>query len=75
MLNDHFTTMDFVVEILMLVFRKSEAEANRVMLDIHRKGRVIAGVYPWDIAQTKAAQVHAAARQTEFPLRCVVEKN
>jgi ATP-dependent Clp protease adaptor protein ClpS len=75
LLNDHFTTMDFVVEILMLIFRKSEGEANRIMLDIHRHGRGIAGIYPWDIAQTKAEQVHAAARQNEFPLRCVVEKN
>ena len=75
MLNDHFTTMDFVVEILILVFRKSEGEANRIMLDIHRKGRGVAGIYPWDIARTKAEQVHAIARQNEFPLRCVVEKN
>ncbi|GHV25282.1 ATP-dependent Clp protease adapter protein ClpS [Spirochaetia bacterium] len=75
LLNDHFTTMEFVVEILMFIFRKSEGEANRIMLDIHRQGRGVAGVYPWDIAQTKAEQVHAAARQNEFPLRCVVEKN
>jgi ATP-dependent Clp protease adaptor protein ClpS len=74
MLNDQFTTMDFVVEILMRIFRKSEEEANRIMLDIHRHGRGLAGIYPWDIAQTKAEQVHAIARQNEFPLRCVVEK-
>jgi ATP-dependent Clp protease adaptor protein ClpS len=75
LLNDHFTTMDFVVEILMLIFRKSEGEANRIMMDIHRHGRGVAGIYPWDIAQTKAEQVLALARQNEFPLRCVVEKN
>ena len=75
LLNDNYTTMDFVVDILMLVFRKSEAEANRVMMDIHRRGRGIAGIYTWDIAQTKAEQVHAMARQNEFPLRCGVEKN
>ncbi|GHV79574.1 ATP-dependent Clp protease adapter protein ClpS [Spirochaetia bacterium] len=75
LLNDNYTTMDFVVEILMFVFRKSEAESNRVMMDIHRRGRGVAGIYPWDIAQTKAEQVHAMARQNEFPLRCVVEKN
>jgi ATP-dependent Clp protease adaptor protein ClpS len=75
MLNDHYTTMDFVVEILMLIFGKGEDEANRIMLDIHRKGRGVAGIYPWDIARTKTEQVHAMARQNEFPLRCVVEKN
>jgi ATP-dependent Clp protease adaptor protein ClpS len=75
MLNDHFTTMDFVVEILMLVFQKNEGEANRVMMDIHRKGRGVAGIYSWDIAQTKAEQVHALARRNEFPLRCIVERN
>ncbi|MFP3040681.1 ATP-dependent Clp protease adaptor ClpS [Treponema primitia] len=75
MLNDHFTTMEFVVEILILVFHKGEEEANRIMMDIHRKGRGVAGIYPWDIAQTKAEQVHAMARQNEFPLRCVVEKS
>ncbi|AEF84007.1 ATP-dependent Clp protease adaptor protein ClpS [Treponema primitia ZAS-2] len=73
-LNDHFTTMEFVVEILMGIFHKSVEEANRLMLEIHRKGRSIAGVYSWDIAQTKAEQVHTLARQNEFPLRCVVEK-
>ena len=74
LLNDHYTTMDFVVEILMLVFHKNEEDAHRIMLDVHRKGRGVVGVYPWDIAQTKAAQVHTLARQHEFPLRCIVEK-
>jgi ATP-dependent Clp protease adaptor protein ClpS len=73
-LNDHFTTMEFVVEILMGIFHKSVEEANHLTLEIHRKGRSIAGVYSWDIAQTKAEQVHTLARQNEFPLRCVVEK-
>jgi ATP-dependent Clp protease adaptor protein ClpS len=67
--------MDFVVEILMIVFHKGEEDANRIMIDVHRKGRGIVGLYPWDIAQTKAEQVHSIARQHEFPLRCVVEKN
>jgi ATP-dependent Clp protease adaptor protein ClpS len=74
MLNDHFTAMEFVVEILMVVFHKSVEEANSLMLEIHRKGRSVVGVYSWDIAQTKAEQVHTLARQNEFPLRCVVEK-
>ena len=73
LLNDHYTTMDFVVEVLMVIFHKSLEESNRIMLDVHRKGKGLVGVYPWDIAATKAEQVHAAAREREFPLRCIVE--
>jgi ATP-dependent Clp protease adaptor protein ClpS len=74
LLNDHYTTMDFVVEILISIFHKDEMEANQIMLDVHRKGKGIVGVYTWDIAQTKTAQVHVLARQREFPLRCIIEK-
>jgi len=74
LLNDHYTTMDFVVEILITIFHKNEADANQIMMNIHRKGKGIAGVYTWDIAQTKASQVHAQAKRQEFPLRCIVEK-
>ncbi|GHV70013.1 ATP-dependent Clp protease adapter protein ClpS [Spirochaetia bacterium] len=73
LLNDDYTTKDFVVEILMAVFHKNEADATRIMLDIHRKGKGTAGVYSWDIAQTKAWQVHEMAKEEEFPLRCLVE--
>jgi ATP-dependent Clp protease adaptor protein ClpS len=73
LLNDHYTTMEFVVDVLISIFHKNEDEANRIMLDVHRKGRGIVGMYPFDIAETKANQVHAAARQREFPLRCIVE--
>jgi ATP-dependent Clp protease adaptor protein ClpS len=74
LLNDHYTTMDFVVDILILLFRKSEVEANQIMMDIHRNGRGIVGVYPWDIAQTKRDQVHCIAQEHDFPLRCTIEK-
>jgi ATP-dependent Clp protease adaptor protein ClpS len=74
LLNDNYTTMDFVIQILEHIFHKSPAEANRIMMDVHRQGRGMVGVYPWDIAQTRAAQVHAAAKQHEFPLRCIVEQ-
>jgi ATP-dependent Clp protease adaptor protein ClpS len=74
MLNDDYTTMDFVVEILMVIFHKSADDAARIMMDIHRTGRGIAGIYPFDIARTKAEQAHTIARQHEFPLRCLVEK-
>ncbi|MDR2483890.1 MAG: ATP-dependent Clp protease adapter ClpS [Treponema sp.] len=73
LLNDHFTTMEFVVEVLMIIFHKNREEAEQIMLDVHRKGRGIVGQYPWDIAQTKANQVHDLARQHEFPLRCIIE--
>jgi len=73
LLNDHFTTMEFVVEILMSIFHKKAEDAMLIMLDVHQKGRGIVGVYPWDIAVTKTEQVHAAAEANEFPLRCVVE--
>ena len=73
LLNDNYTTMDFVVEVLMVIFHKSLVDANKIMLDVHKKGKGIVGQYSWDIAATKAEQVHAAARENEFPLRCIVE--
>ena len=74
LLNDNYTTMEFVVEVLMLVFHLSQSEASRIMLDVHNKGRGTVGVYSFDIAQTKVNQVHTIARQHEFPLRCIVEQ-
>jgi ATP-dependent Clp protease adaptor protein ClpS len=74
LLNDNYTTMDFVIEILISIFRKSEREAHRIMLDVHRKGQGLVGLYPWDIACTKVEQVHAEAAKNEFPLRCIVEQ-
>jgi ATP-dependent Clp protease adaptor protein ClpS len=74
LLNDHYTTMDFVVDVLVLIFHKDENDANRIMFDVHRKGRGLVGVYPWDIAQTKMDQVHLLAREHDFPLRCIIEK-
>ena len=73
LLNDHYTTMEFVVEVLMVIFHKNLIDANRIMLDVHKKGKGIVGVYTWDIAVTKAEQVHSAARANEFPLQCIVE--
>lgn len=73
LLNDHYTTMDFVVEILMLVFHKTPAEAEKIMMDVHKKGRGIVGQYSYDIAHTKAHQVHELARKNEYPLQCVLE--
>ena len=71
--NDDYTTQEFVVWVLQSVFRKSEEEAVLVMLDVHRKGKGVAGIYPYDIADTKAAQVKAMAEAQEFPLLCTLE--
>jgi ATP-dependent Clp protease adaptor protein ClpS len=73
LLNDDYTTMDFVVMVLVDIFRKNPEDANRIMLDVHKKGKGIVGHYPWDIAATKADQVHSLARENEFPLKCIVE--
>jgi ATP-dependent Clp protease adaptor protein ClpS len=72
--NDHYTTMEFVVEILVKIFHKPAPEATWIMLDVHRRGSGHCGVYSLDIARTKVSQVHALARQHEFPLRCSVEE-
>ncbi|TFG83280.1 MAG: ATP-dependent Clp protease adapter ClpS [Spirochaetales bacterium] len=74
LLNDDFTTMEFVVAVLVSVFHKSIPEATRIMLDVHRKGKGIVGVYTYDIATTKIQRVHAMARENSFPLRCTMEK-
>ena len=71
--NDNYTTKDFVVAVIRKVFHKPVIEATKIMLDVHKKGRGIVGVYIWDIAQTKATQVHQLARAEEFPLKCTVE--
>jgi len=72
--NDHYTTMEFVVEVIMKVFHKPVIEATKIMMDVHQKGRASVGVYPYDIASTKVNQVTQLARQKEFPLLCTIEK-
>lgn len=74
LLNDDYTTMDFVVDVLMSIFHKPLPEASRIMLDVHRKGRGTVGTYSYDIAVTKVNQVHALARQNQFPLKCAIER-
>lgn len=71
--NDDYTTMEFVVEVLMRVFAKPAAEATKIMLDVHNKGRGTVGIYTYDIATSKIDQVHKLAREHEFPLRCTCE--
>lgn len=72
--NDDYTTMEFVVEALVKVFRKSPTEANRIMLHIHFKGAGICGTYPFEVAETKVKKVHEMARTEGFPLRCSLEQ-
>jgi ATP-dependent Clp protease adaptor protein ClpS len=71
--NDDYTTKEFVVEVLQIVFQKPAIEATKIMMDVHKKGRGVVGVYTWDIAQTKVTQVHRLAKEQEFPLRCTIE--
>lgn len=71
--NDDYTTMEFVVAVLVEIFRKSIPEARKVMRMVHEKGRGICGVYPMEVAETKVAIVHGRAREEGFPLRCTLE--
>ncbi|HEY8551056.1 MAG TPA: ATP-dependent Clp protease adapter ClpS [Vicinamibacterales bacterium] len=73
LLNDDYTTMEFVVQILETVFHKSPAEAFRVMMQVHTQGKGLCGLYPFDIAETKVATVHELAREHGFPLRADME--
>lgn len=72
--NDHYTTMDFVVAVLMKIFHKSVTEATMIMLDVHRKGMGVCGVYVYDIAVTKVAQVEKMAKDSGHPLKCSYEE-
>lgn len=73
MLNDDYTPMEFVVEILERFFGMDRESATHVMLTVHTKGKAVCGVYSRDIAETKAAQVNQYARQNEHPLLCEIE--
>jgi ATP-dependent Clp protease adaptor protein ClpS len=72
--NDDYTSMDFVVNILISVFRKSEGEATRIMMDVHKNGIGICGIYPYEIAETKIETVHSLAAENGFPLKCTMEE-
>lgn len=72
--NDHYTSMEFVVRVIKLVFHKETVEATRIMMDVHKKGKGIVGMYIYDIAATKVSQVRQMANREEFPLRCSMEK-
>lgn len=72
--NDNYTTMEFVVYVLMSVFHHSEIEAIRIMLQVHNQGVGVAGVYTREIAETKVNRVTTLAREFEYPLMCSMEE-
>jgi ATP-dependent Clp protease adaptor protein ClpS len=74
MLNDDYTPMEFVVEVLQRFFSKSREEAVRIMLKIHHEGSSVCGVYSKDVAATKVEQVTRYARAYQHPLQCVMEE-
>jgi ATP-dependent Clp protease adaptor protein ClpS len=73
LLNDDYTTMDFVVEVLESVFHKQPAEAFRIMMAVHTQGKGLCGVYPFEVAETKVETVVERAREHGFPLRAAME--
>lgn len=74
LVNDDYTTMEFVVHILQKFFQKSFDEATQIMLHVHHKGAGICGLYPLEIAETKVAQVIDYSRKNEYPLQCTLEE-
>ena len=71
--NDDYTTKDFVVQILVVVFNKSTEEAAQIMWQAHRDGTALCGIYPFEVAETKVTMVTEAARENGFPLRLTIE--
>lgn len=73
-LNDDYTTVDFVVEILLDIFSKSYQEAVELTYIVHQQGSGLCGTYPYDIAKTKVKQAHRSARKNNFPLKLICEE-
>lgn len=74
MMNDDFTPMEFVVQVLQQFFNHPREKAVQIMLTVHQQGKGVAGIYPAEIAETKAAQANAYARKNQHPLLTVLEK-
>ena len=73
LLNDDYTTMEFVIDVLESVFQKSPAEAYRIMMHVHVDGRGVAGLYPWEVAETKVDTLTSRAREAGYPLQATIE--
>jgi len=74
LINDDYTPMEFVVEVLQKIFGLDRTTATRVMLEVHTKGKGVCGVYTYEIAETKVAQVTGLAQQHQHPLLCTMEE-
>jgi ATP-dependent Clp protease adaptor protein ClpS len=74
LLNDDYTSMEFVVDILMSIFHKNFSEAETIMLEVHKNDKGLCGIYTHEIAETKVMQVHKKARDNGFPLRAEMEE-
>jgi len=72
--NDDYTTIDFVVDILVGIFHKNSTQAEAIMIDVHKKGRAVCGIYTYEIAETKVYQVKELARRSGFPLLATMEE-
>lgn len=75
LLNDDYTPMEFVVQVLMEIFHKPQSEAVELMLTVHQQGAAVAGIYTREVAETKSEEVVEAARIPEYPLQCALEPN
>ncbi|MEL7449684.1 MAG: ATP-dependent Clp protease adapter ClpS [Pseudomonadota bacterium] len=74
LLNDDYTPMEFVVDVLQKIFSMDRTKATRVMLEVHTRGKGVCGLYTYEIAETKVAQVNAYSRQHQHPLLCTMEE-
>ena len=75
LLNDDFTTMEFVVKVLQLFFNMTKPTANKIMLKIHNDGSAVCGVYPYEVAETKVIEVINFAKKNQYPLKCIMKKS
>lgn len=75
LLNDDYTPMDFVVYVLKTFFKHDDKSAEKIMLDVHKLGSGVAGVYTFEVAETKALQVNQFAKSNKYPLKCIVEED
>jgi ATP-dependent Clp protease adaptor protein ClpS len=73
LLNDDYTPMQFVIDVLESVCQKSPAEAFRIMMQVHLNGRGVAGIYPWEVAETKVDAIMSRARDSGHPLQATIE--
>lgn len=74
LLNDDYTSMEFVIDILIGIFRKTYAQAHQIMMQVHQGGRGLCGTYSYEIAETKIQQVSSLSRESGFPLKAIMEE-